>query len=109
MVILRFSKAKSFTSPIISSVMIRRDCQDRASSSKESYGPFHNTLTTQTVRQTLTALFDITGKAPSSTCCRWNGVQDGGLAVSNHQEDNFKELFRNTMKYISKEEYRKRD
>ncbi|GFX31977.1 hypothetical protein TNCV_3408911 [Trichonephila clavipes] len=21
---------------------------------------------------------------PSSACCRWNGIQDGGLAVSNH-------------------------
>ncbi|GFU93303.1 hypothetical protein TNCV_1860341 [Trichonephila clavipes] len=23
----------------------------------------------------------------SSACCRWNGIQDGGLAVSNRQED----------------------
>ncbi|GFU26541.1 hypothetical protein TNCV_1836811 [Trichonephila clavipes] len=46
------------------------------------------------------------GIMPSRACCRWNGIQDGDLAVSNGRENNFKELFRNTMKYVSKEEYR---
>ncbi|GFW89604.1 hypothetical protein TNCV_1024881 [Trichonephila clavipes] len=29
------------------------------------------------------------GVTPSSACCRWNGIQDDVLAVSNHLEDNF--------------------
>ncbi|GFU24498.1 hypothetical protein TNCV_2264571 [Trichonephila clavipes] len=33
------------------------------------------------------------GITPRSACCRWNGIQEGGLAVSNRQEDNLKKLF----------------
>ncbi|GFU13855.1 hypothetical protein TNCV_940401 [Trichonephila clavipes] len=47
--ILWLSKTKAFTSVIISCVMTRRVCPGRASSSKEHFAPFHNTLTTQTV------------------------------------------------------------